>query len=154
MTDMNVENTPQLRTGITIDAPPSRVWAVLTEFGAYADWTSMVQGREIPAELAPGARATFCAVPGTGWERTFNVEILRVEPHAVLEWQGGEPGYFLGVHRFELQADGDDRTLFTNSEFFSGSMAETLMEKHGDDARREFEQFNEDLKKRAESAAS
>ncbi len=150
MMDTNIENLPKLVTQVRIDAPRERVWAVLADFGSYSGWSRMIQGRELPPQTAPGARATFCAVPGTDAERLFEVEITRAEPPALLEWQGGSPGVFLGLHRFELQEEGDG-TLFTNSEFFSGSMAAAMMEMHGDAARLEFETFNRELKERAES---
>lgn len=152
MMDTNIENLPKLVTQVHIDAPQERVWAVLADFGSYSQWSRMIQGRELPPQAAPGGRATFCAVPGTGAERLFEVEILRAEPPVLLEWQGGSPGVFLGLHRFELQQEGEG-TLFTNSEFFSGSMAAAMMEMHGDAARLEFETFNQELKKRAESIA-
>jgi hypothetical protein len=153
MTETNRENLPKLFTQLIIDAPRSRVWEVLSDFGAYSQWSATMQARELPSQVAPGERAMFCAVPGRDWERLFEVEILRVEPPALLEWQGGVPDTFFGVHRFELQEEGPDRTLFTNSEFFSGSMVESMMQKHGDAAREEFEEFNEELRKRAEESA-
>ena len=44
----------QLRTEIAIDAPPERVWAVLTDFERYGEWNPFVPS--LQGELSGGSR--------------------------------------------------------------------------------------------------
>jgi len=44
----------ELRREIEIDAPPERIWAVVTDFGAYQEWNPFI--RRISGELREGAR--------------------------------------------------------------------------------------------------
>ena len=44
----------ELRREIEIDAPPERIWAVVTDFGAYSEWNPFI--RRISGGLREGAR--------------------------------------------------------------------------------------------------
>jgi len=44
----------ELRTEIEIDAPPERVWDVLTDFGAYPEWNEFITS--IKGEPTVGSR--------------------------------------------------------------------------------------------------
>lgn len=135
---------------IDIRATRIHVWDVLTDLASHNDWNPNVQVEEAPAQLEVGAQARLCAAPGTPQERIFTVEIMHVTAPSVLEWQGGEPGVFQGIHRFELQEQGASQTRLVNSESFSGDMAAAVLEMSRAALMEEFSAFNEALKRRVE----
>ena len=51
----------ELRSEIEIDAPPERVWAVVTDFAAYPEWNPFI--RRISGELREGARLEVRIAP-------------------------------------------------------------------------------------------
>jgi hypothetical protein len=91
----------------------------------------------------PGARAT-----------TFKPTLVAVEPNRELRWLGRLllPGVFDGEHRFTLDRAGEGRTRFVQSETFKGVLVPLLGRALGSTGRG-FEQMNQALKARVESAA-
>ena len=57
-----------IESHIHIDAPPERVWAVLTDFPAFADWNPFVTS--ISGVPAPGARLEVRLCPPVGMAMT------------------------------------------------------------------------------------
>src|SRR5215211_8926828 len=95
------------------------------------------------SDRTPGARAT-----------TFKPTLLAVEPNRELRWLGRLllPGVFDGEHRFTLDRAGEVHTGFVQSETFKGVVVPLLGRALGSTGRG-FEQMNQALKARAESAA-
>jgi hypothetical protein len=95
----------RIRTEHHIAFPPSAVWAVLTDFGAYAQWNPL--NIKADGEARPGAkvRMTFInpARPGSTVDQI--VTITACEPGRKLAWRGRVPLLFEGNHVFELQAE-------------------------------------------------
>ena len=139
---------------IDIYASRIQVWQVLADLTAHNAWNPNFQVEEVPPHLKVGAQARLHAAPDTPQARVFTIEILEVTEPAVLEWQGGEPGVFQGIHRFELHEQGPNQTQLVNSESFSGEMAATVLQTSRSGLEQEFAAFNEALKKRVEAGAS
>lgn len=139
-----------IHSEITIGAPPARVWAVLTDFTSYPEWSPFV--REIDGELRPGARLMVRLAPSGGEGTVFKPVVTEVREGAVFEWQGHllVPGIFDGRHRFELRAMGDGATSFTQSESFGGILI-PFMSSVLKDTEHAFAAFNEALKDRSEA---
>ena len=135
---------------IQINAAPEKVWEVLINLAAYGDWNSQMQVIEAPESISRGSKVRLCAAPNTAAERIFDVEITAIEIPYLLEWQGGEPDTFIGIHRFELHRVNSDKTLFKNSEMFSGAMASTILNVSRTSLEGEFQAFNEALQRRVE----
>ena len=144
--------TKPISTEILIDAPPERVWAVLTDFAAYRQWNPFIitiegepsVGRQLKAMFQPpGARA-----------QGFKPIVLRVEPPNALIWRGSLPipGLIAGEHSFLLTREGE-RTRFRNSETFSGLLV-PFLGKLLAQSREGFDQMNAALKARVESVAA
>lgn len=140
-----------IHSEITIDAPPARVWSVLTDFNSYPEWSPFV--REIEGELRPGARLTVRLAPSGGEGMVFKPVVTEVRESAVLEWLGHllVAGIFDGRHRFTLTALKDGTTAFTQSETFGGILI-PFMSSLLKDTERAFAAFNEALKARTEAA--
>ena len=75
---------------IQIDAPPTKVWAVLTDLAAYPRWNPLFP--EASGPIAVGSRLTLKTVQPNGRTMTVKPKILAVEPNAELRWSAGLPG--------------------------------------------------------------
>jgi hypothetical protein len=131
----------------TIEADPERVWAVLTDAPAYAEWDSGVQ--RVEGRIAPGERIKVVSEANPG--RAFPVRVDGFEPPRSMTWTGGMPlGLFKGVRTFTLTPDGAG-TRFTMREEYTGPLL-GLIWRSMPDLGPSFEQFARGLKTRAEGA--
>src|SRR5438105_4520664 len=135
-----------IRTDVLIQAPPDKVWEVLTDFSSHASWDPFLSG--IEGKVALGERLAVHFRQGM----TFRPVVTELRPGRVLEWLGKLfiGGLFDGRHRFELIPEGD-ATRFVQSEVFSGVLV-PLLKKVLADTERNFAALNSALKQRAEEA--
>ena len=112
----------ELHTEIGIDAPPGRVWRVLTDFAAYPEWNPFVTSVRAAGELKEGARLEIVVRVPDGPTMTFEPRVLKAEPGRELRWLGTLPlpGLFNGEHIFRLEPAAGDRSRFLHGERFSG----------------------------------
>jgi hypothetical protein len=125
----------ELRSEIEIDAPPERVWAVVTDFAAYPDWNPFI--RRISGELREGARLEVRIEPPGARATTFKPTVRAVERNRELRWLGRllVPGIFDGEHSLLIEPVG----------FVKGMLAKT---------ERGFEQMYAALKARVEQPSA
>jgi hypothetical protein len=141
----------ELRREIEIEAPPQRVWEVVTDFAAYPEWNPFI--RRISGEAREGARLEVRIEPPGGRAMTFKPTVQAVEANRELRWLGRllVPGIFDGEHGFRIEPLEDNRSRFIQSERFSGVLvgfaAGTLAKTEAG-----FEQMNVALKTRVEQA--
>jgi hypothetical protein len=137
-----------------IDAPPARVWRLLTDFASYQDWNPFF--REAAGELRAGATVRVrVEIPGQG-TRVFTPRIVELTPERELTWIGRLvlPGLFDGEHGFLLEpVDGGRRTLLVQHENFSGLLLPLFSAELEAATRRGFEAMNAALRHAAERAA-
>jgi hypothetical protein len=140
----------ELRTEILIQAPPSRVWSVLTEFGAYHEWNPFIT--QIEGEHRQGAELKVTVAPPEGSEQTFRPVLLKFQEGKELRWRGtlGFAWLFSGEHFFLLdQDDSGQQTHLVHGEDFHGLLVKfsgsTLTK-----VARGFVFMNQALKRRAE----
>ena len=141
----------EIRTQIEIDAPPSEVWVVLTDFACHAEWNPFI--RSITCGLEQGAQLAVSIQPPGRKAMTFKPKLLNVVPNEELRWLGRLllPGIFDGEHIFELRAiDGGQCTRFVHREEFGGVLVPLLWKGLDTDTRRGFEEMNRALKERVE----
>ena len=139
-------------TDIEIQAPPDRVWQVLTDFACYPKWNPFI--RRISGQPREGKRLrVYIEPPGTKG-RTFRPKILKAEPKRELRWLGRLliPGLFDGDHIFTIEQIGSERVRFVQREIFSGLLVSFLLKGRDMKIRLGFEQMNQALKLRAEKA--
>lgn len=103
-----------IRTEALIPASPARVWAVLTDFDAYADWNPLnIKARAIgPARQGGKLDTTFVnpgGKPGATIRQT--VTLTTFEPERALAWTGWVPLLFKGRHHFTLTPEGEGTRL-------------------------------------------
>jgi hypothetical protein len=128
-----------------IQADPERVWAVLTDGPAFAEWDSGVE--RVEGRIAPGERIKVVSEANPG--RAFPVRVSEFEPPRRMTWTGGMPlGLFKGVRTFLLTPDGAG-TRFAMREEYTGPLL-GLIWRTMPDLGPSFEQFARGLKARAE----
>ncbi|MGY1786360.1 SRPBCC family protein [Geodermatophilus sp. SYSU D00698] len=139
----------QLSTAIEIDAPPERVWAELTDLGAYPEWNPFIVRAE--GDVAPGARLSLRMQPVGGRAMGFRPRLLEVAPARELRWLGrlGVPGLFDGEHVFRLEPVGPG-TRLVQEETFRGVLVPLLARSLRRGTLPAFEAMNRALKERAE----
>ena len=142
----------ELRREIEIDAPPERVWHVLTDFGSYPQWNPFITS--IEGEPREGAKLVVRIAPPGGRAMTFRPIVRAARPNRELRWLGRVllPGIFDGEHALTIEPLGEGRTRFVQSERFTGLLV-PVTSGVLDKTARGFEQMNQALKERAESGA-
>jgi hypothetical protein len=142
----------EIHTEIDVDAPPSVVWAVLTDFASYPEWNgrSRVEGR-----AREGERLTVAPGPDAGGMPTFRPRVLRADGEELV-WRGKlyVRGLFDGEHRFAVEPRADGGSRFVQSERFTGLLVRPILRRYGADTLAGFEAFNAALRDRAESPAA
>jgi hypothetical protein len=131
----------------TINAPPERIWAILTDGAAYADWDSGVD--RVEGRIAPGETITVYSQASPS--RAFPVKVTDVVPSEQMTWSGGMPlGLFRGVRTFRLTPADDGATRFHVREEYTGPLL-LMIWRSMPDLGPSFTQFANGLKARAEA---
>jgi hypothetical protein len=107
---------------IEIEAPPARIWEVLTDFRAHSEWNPFI--RSISGRAAVGARLDLQVTPKGGRTMRFRPIVTAAAPEKSFAWFGtlGMRGIFDGAHSFVLKDLGGGRTSITQSETFTGAL--------------------------------
>jgi len=135
----------EYRVGITIDAPPEVVWALLTYAPAYPEWNSTITSIEgtIAKDETIALKATIDP------KRTFELTVSTFEVQERLVWEDGGRS-FKGVRTFTLVLNADLSTSVTMAEVLTGTMM-GMIEGKLPDFRPSFNTFAADLKRAAEA---
>lgn len=141
----------QLDAYVDIDAPPEKVWAVLTDFGSYPEWNPFVV--QASGELKVGERLNVTLQVPDMKPVSFKPRLLDVEPGRLIRWKGVTwlPGLFDGRHTLSVEPLPDGRSRFRTHEDVTGILLPFL----GNVMRRTqrgFEALAAAVKKRAETA--
>ena len=144
MADKN-ETAFSLRYAVktTIAAPPSRVWAKLTDAAGFPSWNSTVTSIEGP--IALGQKLAI-RVPVS--DRTFTPKVAVFEPEQRMVWKDGFFPMFEGARTYTLTASGSN-TEFEMVEHFRGAMLPMIKGSLPDFAPI-FDRYAADLKKACE----
>jgi uncharacterized protein YndB with AHSA1/START domain len=70
-----------------IQAPPEKVWALLTDAPAYPDWNPTVE--RVQGSIAPGETIRLHVRVNPG--RAFPVKVSEFQPPGRMVWRGGTP---------------------------------------------------------------
>ncbi len=99
----------RLVTDVVIDAPPERVWAVLTDLAAYPAWNPFIVRAE--GVMEPGRRLTLTMQPVGGRATTLRPRLVEVDAPRQLRWHGrvAMPGLMDAEHTFTLEPRGSAR---------------------------------------------
>jgi hypothetical protein len=144
---------PRIETRILIEAPPSTVWNILTDFAKMPEWNPFIQAISGPLKL--GEHLSVKIAPPGQQGMVFKPTVLAATPEKEFRWRGTIIGrwLFAGEHYFVIEELGPRRTSLTHGEQFSGLLAPLLMRGSTLSATGQgFVAMNEALKQRAESA--
>jgi uncharacterized protein YndB with AHSA1/START domain len=130
----------------TIEAPPERVWELLTDGPAYPTWNPAVLSFD--GEIALGEKVRFVSIVNPN--RTFTVTVSELEPPHRMVWSSGMPlGLFRGERTYTVQPHPDGGTRFSMQEAFSGPLAPLIVNAIPD-MTDSFDRFADGLKDAAE----
>ena len=140
----------ELRTEIEINAPPEKVWQILTAFENFPQWNPFI--RRIDGELSVGARLRVALQPPGGRSWTFKTKVLNVEPNREFRWLGKLilPGIFDGEHSFRIEPLDSGGVRFIQEENFKGILVAPFMKRIEAATKSSFNAMNKALKQRAE----
>jgi len=138
----------EIRTDLTIPAPPAAVWAVLTDFASFAKWNSFIVSLE--GEAAKNATLTQVVLMKDGKKMTFRPKVLVCQENKELRWLGCFifAAIFAGEHFFELEASHNGReTRFIHGEIFTGLVPEYFQQTEVyDELESSFHKMNRELR--------
>jgi hypothetical protein len=133
-------------TSIGIDAPPQRVWSILTDTAHWPQFDPYCDRIEGRAALGETVKAFTKLAPG----RAFPVKVTEFAAPRRMVWSGGMPlGLFKGVRTYTINPAGKGST-FAMREEFSGPLL-ALIGKSLPDMTEPFAAFAKGLKQKAES---
>lgn len=141
----------QLKTQITINATPNKVWQVLTNFAAYGSWNPFI--KSLTGNVAVGNRIAVLLQPEGQKGMVFKPKVLSYDANKRFSWLGNFiiPGLFDGEHIFELVDNGNGTTTFIQAENFKGILIPFLKKMIDGPTKHSFEAMNQKLKELAEA---
>src|SRR5262245_35532912 len=87
---------------IAIDAPPERIWSLLTAASEFPKWNSTVES--IGGKIALGEKLAIKVPSAPG--RTFSPKVSELDPEKRMVWSDGFAPMFKGVRTFTLKKKG------------------------------------------------
>ena len=129
-----------------IDAPPERVWALLTDASGYGRWNKAVLS--IEGTIAPGNTINLVSIANP--KRAFKLMVTDMSAPRMI-WSDGMPlGLFSGIRTYLVQPR-EGVTHFEMSEVYAGLLA-PLFTKAIPDLTDSFNVFADSLKHAAEAS--
>lgn len=130
-----------------IDAPPERVWALLTDGPRWPDWNPTID--KVEGRIAPGEKIRVYSKLTPG--RAFPLRVAEFVPEQRMVWRGGMPlGLFKGERTYTLTERQDGKVEFSMREAFSGLLA-PMITRSIPDLQPSFDAFVAALKQQAEA---
>jgi hypothetical protein len=142
----------EVRTEIDISATPARIWEVLTDFPAYAQWNPFV--RSIAGQAVKDGQLSITVQPAGSKPMKFKPRVLVADADSELRWLGHflVRGVFDGEHYFQMTPNAQGGTRFVHGERFSGLLVGLAKSSLEGGTRSGFVAMHEALKARAEAA--
>jgi hypothetical protein len=151
LNDLSFSVEKEIVTEIEINAPPSRVWQILTDFEKYPTWNPFI--KKITGVPARNEYLEVLMPDPRGGTMIFTPSVLAAERDRELRWLGRSEGdVFNGEHCFLIeQIENKNKVHFTQSEKFTGSMVASVQGWIDTALKQNFEDMNTALKQRAEN---
>lgn len=139
----------ELRTEIEIQAPPEKVWQVLTDLNEYSQWNPFIQKAIGTTKPGESVDITF---KSASKEMTLHCTVIKVEPNRELRWKYhvGLKALFSGEHSFIIEPIDANHVRFVDREVFNGLLVPLQAEDIDTNSKHGFEAMDQALKARAE----
>jgi hypothetical protein len=110
----------QLDAYSDIDAPPEKVWAVITDLASFPEWNPFIV--RAAGELRVGEKLTVTLQVPEMRPVTFKPRLLDVETGRLIRWKGVTyvPGLFDGRHALSVEPLDGGRSRFRTHEDVTG----------------------------------
>ncbi len=142
----------EIYTECEINAPADKVYAVISDFHNYNQWTKNLV---IEGDTSIGGKMTVMVNDrGTGWVKLSSRMIKNGEGIVSFENSLYAPFLFKGLHRYEAIPCSENRAKFVNAEVFSGLSVPFVRKRLLRDTRKFKENTNAALKKYVEEHLS
>jgi len=140
-----------LYTQVEIQAPPEKVWQVLTDFSAYPQWNPFMR---VHGSAKEGTHLIVRVGRDGRFRSIFWPKVLAAKPNQELRWIGHLfiPGLFDGEHVFLLEPLPNGGTRLIQEERFRGSLVQPAWEYITTDTGKGFREMNQALKARSEQS--
>jgi hypothetical protein len=141
----------EIKTEIEIEAPPSRVWEVLSDFSRYPDWNPFILA--VKGVVQQGAKIDYRFEFPRGIRIWTPAEILTFEPGKELRWAAHflSPKLFNGDHHFVIEPVNGTRSRFHHGEIFTGLLLPVILPLLRKDGPQIYQALNVALKQRVEA---
>ena len=132
-----------------IDAPPERVWEILTDFEKYHEWNSFTVTAEGPFEVGSVIKLLVAFPNGQRLTTTHTIDSIR--PPYEMCWRKLNFPLLLWSRRCQViePLDGE-RSRYLNREYFFGPLAPVANYFYGRQVHRGLDEMAAALKQRAE----
>ena len=142
---------PVYETRFAINASPQQVWNAVVSFDRYPEWNPQIRAIRGSCEVGAAIKLTLCLPDRPVLDVSARIE--QVEPFVRLTWRGHviAPWFFEGYRRFEIEAVGEGRVMFTHVEDVHGVVGPIFSLLMGTAQRRSHKALNGALKTRAEA---
>ncbi|MBV7440024.1 SRPBCC domain-containing protein [Weeksellaceae bacterium TAE3-ERU29] len=139
--------TKEIKTEVTIDTNPEKVWKILTNLSEYPNWNPFI--KKLEGNLKIGEKLKVVIQPENSSKMKFNPRVLEYKEGKILKWKGKFiiNGLFDGTHNFELIDNKNGTTTFKQSEIFKGILVRFF---NLNNTKKGFEKMNAELKKQSE----
>lgn len=148
---LSLLNNKEVHTEIVINASDERVWTILTDFDSYPDWNPSTR---ISGNLAVGEVLVLRMQQQGQPSVEYAITLLQADENRELRWVGktGIGGLFDIERWFVIEKISEGQVKFTQGEKFKGLLTPLASESLNSDMEKNFENFNQALKKKAEAS--
>ncbi|MDN5201892.1 SRPBCC domain-containing protein [Fulvivirgaceae bacterium BMA10] len=140
----------ELLTTIDIQAPPEKIWDILTDFDKYPEWNPFIIS--IRGDLTLNSRLKVYIKPKDSKGMNINPKVVTYTKNKRFSWVGNLaiPGLFEGHHIFEIEPKNEHESKLIHREEFRGLLLPLLWKKLDTQTRAGFEDMNRAIKIKAE----
>jgi hypothetical protein len=140
----------EIKTSITINTTPEKVWSILTDFENYGKWNPFIIS--IVGDMKVGNTLQVTIAPPNTKAMKFKTMLLVVNPQKELRWIGKLlfKGLFDGEHFFYITHNENGTVTFTQGEKFTGMLVPFFKKMIHVNTRNGFVIMNEKLKEKVE----
>lgn len=106
-----------VRHELVINASPEKVWQVLTNTDAYAEWNPIMQ--LVKGDIKVGNKVTYKFTQDSAVSYEVPITVKQIIPNKLLNQKGGTPLILTYDHKYTLEPQGD-KTKVIISEDYNG----------------------------------